>query len=100
VIRLVDKFFRADDKEAVIKLLAEQCGNNLPFLKEYEIQELDRIRFAAVKVSNGNIVMLEAAVHLAKADWRDLLIAADFAADTDSHNNWANTVLKISLEAS
>lgn len=90
---LVNKFFSGCDKDYVITLLTEQCGNNLPLPEKYSINELERIRFAAIKISDGNIDGLKIAIDLANVDWRDLLVRAGFADDVNSHNKWADTVL-------
>ena len=47
--------------------------------------ELERFRFAALKYSDGNLVLLESAVKLAQHDWRDLLMATGFAHDVEAH---------------
>lgn len=48
----------------------------------------DRIRIAALKVSGGDLDRLVDALIVARTDWRDLLVAADFAHDTEAHLNW------------
>jgi hypothetical protein len=49
--------------------------------------ELERFRFAALKLSAGSIDKLKEAIALAKADWRDLLVSAKFWT-ADSHKSW------------
>jgi hypothetical protein len=49
---------------------------------------LERIRFAALKLSAGNLEALRSAVGLANRDWRDLLMAAGFGRDVDAHRSW------------
>jgi len=49
---------------------------------------MDRIRFAALKLSKGDLERLQEAVRLAKIDWRDLLVAAGFANDINIHQSW------------
>ena len=51
-----------------------------------------RIRFAAIKVSNGDKKQFFAAVEQAKKDWRDLLMWAEFE-NPDAHHSWANAIL-------
>lgn len=74
-------------------MLIEECGNNLPFL-ENQTDVKERVRFAAVKLSEGRLDKLRQAVELAKADWRDLLMAADFGEDIYEHERWATNLLK------
>ena len=92
-IRLVQKLFSNEDKEQAIILLKDECGNNLPFCEEYSPEALDRIRFAAIKISNGNLDQLKSAVIMANTDWRDLLVYANFATDINMHNEWAKSIL-------
>jgi hypothetical protein len=84
----VRKLFIPEVHQQVIDLLETQCGNNLPFLEKLGSEGLDRFRFAALKLSNGNFEKLRQAVDLAKVDWRDLLVAAGFANDLEAHKNW------------
>ena len=51
------------------------------------------MRFAALKVSNGKMGRLNEAVDLAKLDWRDLLVWAEFANDVQVHQKWADELL-------
>ena len=87
-IRRVDILFLPEHRERAKTLLYERCGNNLPFLKKEDMYQLERFRFAALKFSDGNLLMLEAAVKLAQEDWRDLLMASGFAHDTGAHRRW------------
>lgn len=48
-----------------------------------------RIRFAVLKVSGGTIAGFERALASGNQDWRDLLVEADFAHDTESHKRWS-----------
>ncbi|NLO09880.1 MAG: hypothetical protein GX129_08465 [Clostridiales bacterium] len=94
-LELVNKLFSNEDKEQAIILLTNECGNNLPYCEEYIPEELDRIRFAAIKISQGNIGQLESAIIMAKSDWRDLLMSADFAKDVNLHNIWADETVSL-----
>jgi hypothetical protein len=53
-----------------------------------DLSGLDRIRFAAVRFSGGQLSCLREAVRLAQADWRDLLVASGFADDIHAHQEW------------
>ena len=87
-ISRLEFLFPPEDRKDAETILIEKCGNNLPFLGEATPQELERFRYAALKISNGNITRLKDAVTLANQDWRDLLVAAHFANDTESHKYW------------
>jgi hypothetical protein len=84
----IDLLFLPDRREEVRMLLQDECGNNLPFLENLDATALDRFRFAALKLSGGNLEALKKAIQLAKRDWRDLLVAADFANDIYAHKAW------------
>jgi hypothetical protein len=69
-------------------MLVEECGNNLPSLEKLNQFQLERFRFAALKLSNGSLERLREAITLAKADWRDLLMGAGFGEDVHAHGRW------------
>lgn len=85
--RLAVLFPGADRTEAE-RLLVEQCGRNLPFPENATSVSLERIRFAALKESGGDLVALRSAIELAKLDWRDLLVSANFANSIHAHEYW------------
>jgi hypothetical protein len=89
--RRLDILFRPADRAEAARLLAEQCGNNLPFLENLNEQGLERFQFAALKLSGGDLSRLREAIDLAKTDWRDLLMAAGFGEDTRAHTFWMPT---------
>jgi hypothetical protein len=78
----------ASHKAEVSELLLHQCGNNLPFCEKSDEFQLERLRFAALKLSAGNIDKLKDAIRLAKQDWRDVLMAAGFGTDVTAHKRW------------
>ena len=80
--------FPSTQHDEVAELLESQCGNNLPFLGKESPEGLERFRFAALKLSGGRMDKLNEAVRLANTDWRDLLVAADFADSADAHKKW------------
>ncbi len=80
--------FTADDREAAREILQKECGNDLPFLNELDEFKLERYRFAALKLSGGDLAKLREVVTLAKRDWRDLVVAAGFAHDIRAHEIW------------
>ncbi len=85
--RLMALFAPVDQAEAR-RLLIERCGSNLADYADADSESLERIRFAALKVSDGHLAALAAAVDLAIADWRDLLVAAEFARNVNEHKSW------------
>jgi len=85
--RRIEALFPPSCRAEVVELLQNECGNNLPFLEKLNEIELERFRFAALKLSAGNIEKLLEAIKLAKEDWRDLLVSAEFGA-VDAHKSW------------
>jgi hypothetical protein len=80
--------FHPNDQERVANLLVNECGTNLPCCEATPEDLIERIRFAVMKLSNGNLRELHYAVHVAKIDWRDVLYEAGFADSTTAHLNW------------
>lgn len=80
--------FRAEQRVEARRMLMEECGNNLPFLEKLDAQGLERYRYAALKLSEGDLEKLRRAVQVAKEDWRDLLVAAGFGHDVRAHERW------------
>lgn len=77
-----------DDRRAAAEMLVNECGSNLPFCEDATPQSAERLRFAALKLSGGNLARLREAVELAKIDWRDLLMGAGFGSDVNAHKRW------------
>ena len=94
--QLVEITFRSPDATEAILWLKQDCGDNLPFCAGQNESEMERLRFAAIKLSKGNLHQLRKAIDLARIDWRDLLMAAGFGDDVDAHNEWAKEVLHTS----
>lgn len=90
--QLVEALFDSAREEAAY-WLEEECGNNLPFCADADEAGMERIRFAVLKLSGGNMNQLLRAIDEARMDWRDLLMAAGFGGDTSAHEAWADVVL-------
>jgi hypothetical protein len=73
------------------KWLLHECGNNLPFQETSDPITLERFRFAALRLSGGDLDALRKAIDIAKQDWRDLLMAAGFGHDPAAHRTWDPT---------
>jgi len=86
--RQIVKLFPPDEHEEVRRLLHEDCGATLPGLSKSSPRSHERIQCAALKLSEGRLDKLYDAIALAQTDWRDLLVVAGFAGDTDAHLDW------------
>jgi hypothetical protein len=86
--------FPLAEQDLVAELLLEECGNNLPGLEALDAAQIDRFRFAVLKISGGDLGKLDEALRLAKVDWRDLLMDAGFDEDVTAHEHWLADDLK------
>ena len=84
--RRVDMMYPPDQREEVTRLLVEECGQDPLSTSDHE--GIERIRFAALKVSNGDVDVLKKAIKLAQSDWRDLFMAAGFGNNPSEHKSW------------
>lgn len=86
--RRIDLLFAPSLRGEVAALLAVECGRNLPLSRDASEAAIERIQFAALKQSGGDMNALVRAIELAQTDWRDLLVAAGFAVDVHAHESW------------
>jgi hypothetical protein len=77
--------FAEADRDPARVILETECGANVP---SWRSAGLERLRLAALKLSDGDLSKLQSAVDLAKIDFRDVLMAAGFGG-TNSHHLWA-----------
>ena len=90
---IVHKMFPPEQHAEVGHVLVAECGNILPFYGDSDGAGLERIRFAVLKLSQGNLDALLRAIQGAQVDWRDTLMAAGFGSDIKEHNHWASDYL-------
>lgn len=86
--RRLELLFPPETRDEARRLLTYECGADLPWSGDINPVSLERVRFAALKVSDGQIEKLKQAIELAKADWRDLLVSAGFEHDPQAHKTW------------
>ncbi len=84
----IERLFLPEDRAEAAALLARCCSTGLPGTRDWPRLAIERIQFAALKVSEGSMPKLIEAVRIANVDWRDLLVAAGFAHDTRVHESW------------
>jgi hypothetical protein len=90
----IKALFPSKHTDLVAKLLENECGDNLVFCENYSIEQMERIRLAALKLSKGDIKELQNVIALAQTDWRDLLVSAGFGSDLCAHLKWADNLAK------
>jgi len=84
------RLFRPEEQSEVARLLQEDCSAELPGTRNASAEGIERIQCAALKLSDGCMEKLYDAIALAQTDWRDLLVSAGFANDTQAHKQWRN----------
>lgn len=84
----VRMLFNSSEFHAVEELLMSKCGNNLYYEKNYNSEDLERVRFSVLKVSDGDFSKLKEAVELANLDVRDVMSLADFSSEVYSYRDW------------
>jgi hypothetical protein len=89
-LELLRQIFPPEQHAAVATILEARCGLALPLMEAATPEALERIRFAVLKLSSGSLQELERAVSVANKDWRDVLVAAEFANSLLAHVNWFN----------
>lgn len=84
----INVLFDDGERELVAGRLLRECGDNLPLVDSTYVELAERIRFAVLKLSGGDIKKLDAEIKNAAIDWRDTLMAAGFGSDTKAHLAW------------
>ncbi|HXF40247.1 MAG TPA: hypothetical protein VN687_11090 [Blastocatellia bacterium] len=85
---VVERLFSPEYRRQAVRLLEEECGDNLPFCENSDANALERIRFAVLKISEGDISRLRDAIKVAQVDWRDTLMGAGFGHSVTAHQQW------------
>ncbi len=91
--QIVQKMFPPDQHEEVGQLLTTECGNNLPGFHDADEEQLERIRFAVLKVAKGRLDELPLVIIGAQEDWRNTLMGAEFGYSVTEHSTWADSYL-------
>ena len=86
--KIIVTLFSKNEQSIVIDEIESNCSTNVPGCDNWTNVQLERIWFAVLKLSNGELIRLEASVKLVNTDFRDLLMAADFGYDLEAHNKW------------
>jgi hypothetical protein len=81
----VETMFPPEQVAAVPALLETQCGADLPLIGAQDPVGVERVRWAALRMSGGSLERLQAAIESANRDWRDALVAGGFATSVRAH---------------
>jgi len=80
--------FTAPSVAEAERLLIEGCSENLPLVGDPTPLSLERVRFAVLRLSGGDLTRLAEAIRVAQTDWRDVLVAAGFGETSQAHTTW------------
>ena len=86
--RRLAALFSPDARAQATELLTGECGRNLPGCEHSNEVQLEQIRFAALKLSKGDLGRLKATIEQAKVDWRDIVLWAGFAWRAGAYKRW------------
>jgi hypothetical protein len=86
--RRLSALFEPKDRNAARSMLVKECGAGMGDSNSPTDAGLERIRFAALKLSEGRLDKLRQAIELGKQDFRDLLMASGFGHDPKAHLAW------------
>lgn len=86
-LRRLNRLFPQEYRQEAEQLLFNRCGR-INIASTVTATDVERIRTAALKVSNGKIGALLQAIQLAQVDYRDLLRNAGFSQDAEAHLTW------------
>lgn len=95
--RIAEELFRDPDRTRILKRLQLEASRNVPFHGNSTPTELERIRFAILKLIHQHPANEDHAFKLAKEDWRDLYMAAGFGYSATEHERWFEQIIKKSF---
>ena len=90
---VVDLLFSSDEAKELKERLQAELSNGLVFAAYSTPESRERIWLAVIKKCKETLNPWDTWFELAKTDWRDLLMAADFGHDTTAHMKWKRKVL-------
>lgn len=86
--KLIAKLFSRSDGVVISDLLYRAVSSNIPYFDNANSEEMERIRFAILKMTKQSPLNLAVGIYLAQTDWRDLLMSAGFGDDTSEYMTW------------
>ena len=86
---LVHALFKSREALEVCGILENECGTEALSCGGWSPQQMERIRFAVLRLTIENTMSLDSAIELAQKDWRDLLMVAGFGNELNAHSTWA-----------
>jgi hypothetical protein len=69
---IVNALFKLQERDEVVRLLVEECGNNISYAQAWDEYEFEDLRLCVLAVSKGNMKALRSAIEVVKSDFREL----------------------------
>lgn len=82
------KVFDAELHEEAERILAHEVADNLYSCENKTPEEMERVRFAVIKMSEGVIERMKEWIEITKSDWNTLFVAAGFHEDYHAYKKW------------
>lgn len=91
-LRLIDILY-PEDRQRIAQMLESELDAEKIGCAGWSPEQMERIRFAVLKLGLGGGRELEKAKDLARVDWRDVLVSAGFGEDIEAHRIWWESVV-------
>lgn len=90
---LISTLFSKSDGVIISDMLYRSVSGNIPFCDNSTPEDMERIRFAILKLTIASPLNLAVGICMAQSDWRDLLMSAGFGNDAAQHLTWYNELM-------
>jgi hypothetical protein len=84
-LKRIQALYPKEQQDKIAQILENECAKGIA---PNNNAELERIRIAVLKMSNGNFDEFQNAIELSQIDWRDVLMSAGFGNDVNAHKRW------------
>jgi hypothetical protein len=85
---LIAKLFTKSEGVIIWDMLYRAVGQNINYCNPATPENMERIRFAILKLTKQSRLNLAVGIYQAQTDWRDLLMSAGFGHDANQHMAW------------
>jgi len=87
-MKAIETLFSSEEQGIVKDELELNYFTNVAGCNGWSASQMERIWFAVLKSSNGQLSEFKTSIKLANTDFRDLLMIAEFGEDLEAHNKW------------
>lgn len=94
IAALIDAHCPPERAAVIRQLLSDECSVTLPGIKPDWTQLIERIQAGVLRSTGWDPGLIAARIRLARVDWRDLLVAADFANSLSAHVAWIEGAMR------